>query len=92
MLSDRFRAYPSVMEVEYETRPELNDLPTWIQAQIPPGERFYVINFWDQLGPQALAWYLGTHDVQPGARFSDVTMPSALLQEPTPENIVAAIR
>jgi hypothetical protein len=89
VLTDRFRAYPSVMEVEYETNPQLNDLAAWIQSQIPPGGCFYVINFWDQFDPQALAWYLGTHDARPGVRFADVTMPSALLQEPTPENIAA---
>jgi hypothetical protein len=89
VLIDRFRTYPSVMEVEYETHPQLNDLAAWIQSQIPPGERFYVINFWDQFSPQALAWYLGTHAVQPGTHFTDVSMPSALLQEPTPENIAA---
>ncbi|MFQ6099793.1 MAG: ArnT family glycosyltransferase [Anaerolineae bacterium] len=89
VLSDRFRTYPSLMEVAYETHPKLNDLAAWIQAQIPPGERVYLINFWDQFGPWALTWYLGTHDLQPGTRIADLSMPSALLQEPSSENIAA---
>lgn len=89
VLSERFRTYPSLMEVAYETHPKLNDLAAWIQAQIPPGERVYLINFWDQFGPWALTWYLGTHDVQPGTRIAGLSMPSALLLEPSPENISA---
>jgi hypothetical protein len=89
VLLDRFRTYPSLMDVEYETHPGLSDLAAWIQSQIPPGERFYMVNFWDQFSPAAMAWYLGTHDSPPDTRFSEITMPSALLQEPTPENIAA---
>ena len=89
VLSERFRTYPSLMEVAYETHPQLNDLAAWIQAQVPPGERVYLINFWDQFGPWALTWYLGTHAVQPGTRIADLTMPSSLLREPSPKNIAA---
>jgi len=89
LLCQRFGAYASVMQVAYETDPALNELSAWIRAQIPPDERFYLVNFWDQFSPQAMAWYLGTHDPPPGARFDDVSMPSALLQEATPDNIAA---
>lgn len=86
-LFERYRTYPSLMEVAYETHPKLEDLADWIQNQIPPGERFYVINFWDQLSPWALSWHLGTHQVPPGTRFADISLPSALLEEASPENI-----
>jgi hypothetical protein len=89
VLAERFRTYPSLMEVAYETNPKLNDLAAWILTQIPPGERFYLINFWDQLGPWALAWYAGTHEVQPSTRFDDVFMPAALLSEASPEDVSA---
>ncbi|MCA9970253.1 MAG: glycosyltransferase family 39 protein, partial [Anaerolineales bacterium] len=88
-LRDRFATYPSVMAVRYETHPQLNNLAAWIQAQIPAGERFYLINFWDQFSHQALAWHLGTHNPPPGTRFHQLQMPFALLEEATPENIAA---
>lgn len=87
VLFERYRTYPSLMEVAYETHPKLNDLAAWIQDQVPLGERFYVINFWDQFSPWALSWHLGTHEVPPGMRFADVSMPSTLLEEASPENI-----
>ncbi|MCX7683194.1 MAG: glycosyltransferase family 39 protein [Anaerolineae bacterium] len=89
VLADRFRTYPSLMEVEYETHPALNDLAAWIREQIPSGERFYLINFWDQFSPSALAWYLGTRDVPPGTRLAEVYMPSTLLKSPSEDNIAA---
>lgn len=89
VLSERYRTYPSLMEVAYETHPKLNELAGWIQSRIPSGERFYVINFWDQMSPWALSWYFGTHEVAPDLRFSDVSMPSALLKEASPENIAS---
>ena len=87
VLFERYRTYPSLMEVAYETHPKLDELAGWIQNRIPSGGRFYVINFWDQMSPWALSWYFGTHKVPPQARFSDLSMPSALLEEASTENI-----
>jgi len=87
VLVERYRTYPSLMEVSYETHPKLKTLAAWIQSQVPAGERFFVINFWDQLSPWALTWHLGTHEVPPGTRFEDISLPSALLKDASPENI-----
>jgi len=89
VLFERYRTYPSLMEMVYETHPKLEELAGWVQSQIPAGESFYVVNFWDQLSPWALSWHLGTHDVPPGTRFEDITVPSALLEEASPENIAS---
>ena len=78
---ERFRQYPATVNAAYETDPRLNDLAQWIQDQVPAGRRFYLINYWDQFGPQTLAWRLGqeaiSRDVE--SDFSGVLMPGALL-------------
>lgn len=83
----RFRQYPAHVSVAYETGPRLNDLATWVHTHIPPGERFYVINYWDQFGPQTLAWRLGQQALAANVdlRFSDVRMPAAILSPATPQ-------
>lgn len=85
-VAQRFRQYPARVSVAYETDPQLNGLATWVQTQIPPDERFYIINYWDQFGPQTLAWRLGKGALAANLdlRFSDVRMPSALLSPATP--------
>jgi hypothetical protein len=89
VLFERYRTYPSLMEMVYETHPKLGELAGWVQSQIPANAGFYVINFWDQLSPWALSWHLGTHSVPPGTRFEDISMPAVLLEEATPENIAS---
>lgn len=88
----RFRQYPANVSVAYETDPRLDDLATWVQTHIPPGERFHVINYWDQFGPQTLAWRLGKSALTAGddarfanVRFADVRMPATLLSPATPQ-------
>lgn len=83
----RYRQLPAGLTVAYETDPQLDELAAWIQSQIPPGQRFYVINYWDQFGPQTLAWRLGTQALRANSevQFSDVLMPSALLQPASPQ-------
>lgn len=84
---ERFREYPARMTVAYETDPAIEGLAAWVQSQLPPGQRFYIVNYWDQFGPQTLAWRLGNSALATNqeATFSDVLMPSALLAPATPQ-------
>ncbi len=86
---ERFTTYPSLLEIEYETSPQSNEILKWIGEQVPQGERFYVLNYWDQMSPQRIAWDLATEpsDDAENADFDDLLMPSALVQEATAENI-----
>lgn len=91
VLIDRIAMYPSLMEVQYETDPEANNVAAWIADQIPDGERFLLVNYWDQFNAQSMAWYLGTHEdmVPPNLRFADVSMPAVLIEPASPTNITA---
>ncbi|HEX6387165.1 MAG TPA: hypothetical protein VF177_21065, partial [Anaerolineae bacterium] len=87
VLLDRYAAYPSLMEVEYETSPQIMDLAAWLDSQIPAGERFYLVNYWDHFSPQALAWHRGTAQTVADIDFADVDMPATLLETASPQTI-----
>ena len=90
-LKERFTTYPSLLHVEYETDPQANEIMSWISATIPAGQRFHILNYWDQLSPQLIAWHLATntYPAQPDLRFAQTEMPAHLVLEPTPANIAA---
>jgi hypothetical protein len=85
----RFERYPAGMRVAYETDPTLNEIAGWIDEQLPDNRRFFMINSWDQFGPQSMAWYLGQKALerQQQVSFEQVMMPSAVLDPATPEEI-----
>ena len=89
VLSERYLAYPSLMEVEYETSPRSREMVSWILETIPPGQRFYILNYWDQLSPERFAWHLAEEHIQEwdNPSFEDFLQPAALVKEPTMENI-----
>ena len=92
---ERFAAFPALMQVSYGTDPRATDLAGWISAQIPIGQRFYLVNPWDQFSGMALEWYQATHVLPVNGRMVEVSVPWAQLEQPTPENVqwmVQAIR
>lgn len=80
-LPDRYRQFSAIMEAEYETHPALNDLADWLQSEIPPHARFFLVNPWDQFSAEALTWRLAT------TSQTTWTVPSAVLPPATPENL-----
>jgi hypothetical protein len=86
-LAERFAAFPSLMQVQYQTDPRSNDLAAWIAAQVPNGQRFYLVNPWDQFSAAAMEWRLATSDAQRVTRFADVFVPSVFLKKARPENV-----
>ena len=88
-LIDRFTAYPSLMEVEYEASPQVTGIAMWLDNQIPQNERFVLVNYWDQFSPQALTWRMGTRPLAAGADFDDVAVPATLLPPASPETVAA---
>ena len=95
VLAERFAAFPSLMQVQYETDPAAADLSAWITAHVPAGERFYLVNPWDQFSAPAMEWYRATHSEKPGLlprsagglRWADIWVPSQFLKKSRPENI-----
>ncbi len=85
-LAERLAAFPSLMQAQYQTDPRSSGLADWIAGQVD-GQRFYLVNPWDQFSAPAMEWRLATHNVRPGARFADVFVPSVFLQKAKPENI-----
>lgn len=81
VLSDRFRQFGVTMEVEYETHPALNDLADWLQAEIPPDARFFLVNPWDQFSGEAISWRLATSNQTTWA------VPYAILPAATPDSL-----
>jgi hypothetical protein len=79
MLIDRFEVFPELARVEYETDVRANDLSAWIAGQIPAGQRFYLINPWDQFSGFFMEWYLATQSVRPVSRYSEVSVPTWVL-------------
>lgn len=89
VLAERFSVLPSLMQVLYETDPAAVDLSAWIAAHVPAGERFYLVNPWDQFSAPAMEWYRATHSTKPGLRWEDIRVPSQFLEKSRPENIIA---
>ncbi|GIK58823.1 MAG: hypothetical protein HND44_14575 [Chloroflexi bacterium] len=81
VLSDRFRQFGATMEVEYETHPALNDLADWLQNEIPPDARFFLVNPWDQFSGEAMSWRLAT------TNQTTWTVPYAILSTATPDSL-----
>ena len=88
-LYERYTTYPSLLEVEYETSPLSREIFDWLKENIPPGQRFFVLNYWDQLSPQRIAWNLaqGQSDGLQNPSFDDFLPPADLVEEPSPNNI-----
>ena len=86
VLVERFTAFPSLMQVQYQTDPHSSDLADWIAAQVD-GQRFYLVNPWDQFSAAAMEWRRAARDTRPGARFADVFVPSVFLKKAEPENM-----
>lgn len=86
-LVERFEAFPSLMQVQYQTDPRSNDLAAWIAGQVPTGQRFYLVNPWDQFSAAAMEWRLAASGAQPVTRFADVFVPSVFLKKARPENV-----
>ena len=87
VLVERFTAFPSLMQIQYQTDPHSSDLADWIAAQVD-GQRFYLVNPWDQFSAAAIEWRRAARDTRPGARFADVFVPSVFLKKAEPENII----
>jgi 4-amino-4-deoxy-L-arabinose transferase-like glycosyltransferase len=88
----RLNTYPAQLTVAYETDPRLNNLSSWIADEIGDDERFFIVNYWDQFGPQTMAWELGRQaaiEERSDVSFADVQMPSALLEPASPQRIAA---
>lgn len=81
VLSDRFRQFGEIMQAEYETHPALNDLADWLQSEIPPDARFFLVNPWDQFSGEVMSWRLATRNQ------TTWTVPYAILPAATPENL-----
>ena len=90
-LHERYTSYASLLEVEYETDPRANEIMAWIGNTVPAGERLALLNYWDQLSPGLVAWFMAQQALpsRPDLRFSDVAMPAYLVQEPSEGNIAA---
>lgn len=88
-IKQRYTIYPSLLEVKYETDPEIRDILSWIYSAIPQEERFYILNYWDQLSPQLIAWDQAGQEYRqdPNLHFSEVTMPAYLVPRPSPVSI-----
>ncbi len=89
--AERMAAYPSVMEVVYETNPRLTDIAAWIKTQLPTQEKFYIVNYWDQFGPRAVAWHWALQTPLP-LHYADLLMPATVLEPATLENTAALVQ
>jgi 4-amino-4-deoxy-L-arabinose transferase-like glycosyltransferase len=86
VLVERFAAFPSLMQVQYQTDPRSGDLADWITAQVDR-QRFYLVNPWDQFSAAAIEWRLAARNVRPDARFADAFVPSVFLMSAELENV-----
>lgn len=88
----RLATYPSALRVAYETDPELRDLALWLEEQIPAGQEYIMVNYWDQFGPQTANWNRGIWLGLPRqVYFSEVAVSGLLIEPASPERI-AVIR
>ncbi|MCI0398492.1 MAG: glycosyltransferase family 39 protein [Chloroflexi bacterium] len=91
VLGERLRAYPLLLQAQYETSPQANALAAWIEQQTA-GQRFYLVNPWDQFSAATLEWRRATGNPPPGARYHELSLPWVFLQEPRPEQIAETRR
>jgi hypothetical protein len=85
VLVERFRALPQLLQIEYETSPEANTLADWLLDQTA-GQRFYLINPWDQFSATMLEWERASR-LPPAGRFAEAAIPWLYLTEARPEAI-----
>lgn len=80
----RYVNYPSLLQAQLETSPNLADMTGWIASATPADGTIFLINSWDQFGPQQLAWEIAR---QTGARPPQVI--ARVLEPASPANITA---
>lgn len=61
----RYAHYASLLEARLETSPELAAMADWIAAAAPTDGPVYLINPWDQFGPQQIAWSMARQTSAP---------------------------
>lgn len=94
----RYSNYASLLEARLETSTELAGMAAWIATATPTDGTIFLINSWDQLGPQQLAWEITRQTGAPPprviARVLDPASPAntaALAAELAAENASALV-
>ncbi|MFT5193663.1 MAG: hypothetical protein ACI9EW_000085 [Cellvibrionaceae bacterium] len=89
VLFGRYSTLKPLMQAQMKTAPAVNDIPQWVDEQIPDDSRFYIVNFFELVNMESLAWGMIADGGKRSGEFEDYHMPGGLLKEPTAENIEA---
>ena len=89
VLYGRFSTLGSLMSSQLKTAPSVNEIPVWVDGLVPDGSQFVVVNYFELVNMQSLAWGMVTDGDWPNRPFDFAVMPGALLGEPTAENVSA---
>ncbi|MEM9777171.1 MAG: hypothetical protein AAF902_21510, partial [Chloroflexota bacterium] len=81
--------FNSLMSSQLKTAPAVNEIPRWVDDNIPDESRFYVVNFFELVNMESLAWGMVNHGDDNPADFSDYLMEGQLLADPSAANVQA---
>lgn len=80
----RYVNYSTLFEARLETSPELAGMADWIADTAPADGTIFLINMWDQFGPQQLAWEIARQTGAPPPRVI-----ARVLEPASPANTAA---
>ena len=89
VLYGRYATFNTLMSSQLKTAPAVNDIPRWVDDNIPDGSRFYVVNFFELVNMESLAWGMLNYGEDNPIDYDDYLMEGQLLAEPSAENIKA---
>ena len=75
----RYANLPSLIEAQLETAPAPEGVIDWVAGTVPDDGPVYLINYWDQFGPQQLEWAMVSRDA------SSPQLAGRLMEPFTPE-------
>lgn len=89
VLYGRYSTFNTLMSAQLKTAPAVNAVPRWVDDNIPDGSRFYVVNFFELVNMESLAWGMVNYGDDNPADFDDYLMDGQLLAAPSAENVQA---
>lgn len=87
VLFGRYASFNPLMSSQLKTAPAVNAISAWVDEHLPDDEKFLIVNYFELVNMESLAWSMVADGDWPSIPFSHAEADGLLVGEPTAENI-----
>ncbi len=87
VLYGRYSTMNTLMSSQLKTAPSVNQISAWVDGILPDDSEFLVVNYFELINMESLAWSMVADGDWPRQPFSQAVMDGRLMGDPTAENI-----